>query len=73
MPGNPRPLDLTVQRNGRQVDTFQTTGDPENLPWLEQELRDWLTGRKWHRAHWSQFELVAREAGRGHIFAKVRP
>jgi len=72
MPANPRPLDLTVLRNGRPADTFQATGDPEDHPWLESELRGWLIGRKWNGAHWSQFELVAREAGRARIFAKVR-
>jgi len=67
-----RPLDLEVLRRNRREDTFQARGDPEDLDWLEKRLKGWLESRKWSKAFWSEFELVARESGKWTQLAKVR-
>jgi hypothetical protein len=65
-------LDLEVLRKRRREDTFQARGDPADLAWLEKRLRAWLESRKWSKAFWPEFELVAREAGKWTQLAKVR-
>lgn len=72
MPG--RPLDLEVLHNTRHVDQgkFQATGDPGDPAWLSGQLRDWLAAHKRHPRRWSEFELVARPAGRNKLLARVR-
>ena len=67
-----RQLDLDVFRKNRHEDTFQTAGDPTDTDWLEAELRGWLRSHKWHPSRWGEFELVARQAGRGDKFVRVR-
>lgn len=67
-----RALDLEVLRNNRPQDTFQANGDPEDLAWLQKRLQGWLEARKWDRALWGAFEIVAREAGKSRQLAKVQ-
>ena len=65
-------LDLEVLRNNRPEDTFQAEGDADDAAWLRRQLQGWLSGHKWARARWREFELIARPAGRGKKLAKVR-
>ena len=65
-------LDLEVLHRGRNLDTFQCTGDPRDAGWLQERLRDWLTGHKWHKSRWDEFEMVARRAGTWAKLATVR-
>ena len=72
VPATALDLDLEVLRRDRPEGTFQATGDPQDAAWLQGQLRDWLRGHKWSPALWSEFELVAREAGTWTKRAKVR-
>jgi len=72
MPQPPVKLDLEVRHKNRREDTYQTSGDPQDFAWLERELRSWLQAHKWHPSRWREFELVARLAGRGDTYARVR-
>ena len=65
-------LDLEVLRKNRHEDTFQASGNPAEAGWLRERLQEWLTGHKWDRSRWGEFELVARPAGKGKQLAKVR-
>ena len=67
-----RALDLSVLHGSRHMDTFQASGDPADPAWLQGQLRDWLTAKKWHASRWGEFELIARAAGRSKQLAKVR-
>jgi hypothetical protein len=67
-----RPLDLEVLRKGRPVDTFQANGDPQDPAWLQKRLQGWLEAEKWDRSLWSDFEIIARDAGKSRQLAKVR-
>lgn len=65
-------LDLEVLRRNRHQDTVQASGDPADPGWLAERLREWLTGHRWHKSRWGEFELIARPAGRGKQLARVR-
>ena len=65
-------LDLEVLHGSRHEDTFQVSGDADDVRWLELELAKWLAAHKWARSRWGEFELIARPAGRGKQLAKVR-
>jgi hypothetical protein len=72
MAAKPVALELTILRKGKPEDTIDVTADPADTGLLRQYLVDWLTGHKWSKARWPEFELVAREAGRYKQLAKVR-
>jgi hypothetical protein len=67
-----RPLDLEVLRNGRPLDSFQAHGDPEDIAWLQKRLQGYLEAKKWDKALWGQFEVIARDAGKNRQLAKAR-
>ena len=67
-----QPLDLTVLRTGRKQAAFTAEADPAVPAQLQAILETWLTGEKWGRSLWPQFELAARPAGRWKIAATVR-
>jgi Holliday junction resolvase-like predicted endonuclease len=65
-------LDLEVLHKGRREDEFEAEGEPGDAAWLQSQLRRWLAANKWARGRWGEFELVAREAGKSKVQAKVR-
>jgi hypothetical protein len=67
-----RDLDATIYRKGRPEDTFDLLADPDDTGLLRDTLQGWLTGRKWSKGKWDQFELVVRYAGENKVRAKVR-
>lgn len=67
-----QPLDLTILRNGRKQAGIQATADPANPAELREILVQWLSGNKWGRPLWDQFEIVARASGKWKVLATVR-
>lgn len=68
-------LDAVVFRRGRQEARFSLTADPDSpdlAKALSKALEAWLTGEKWAKALWPQFELIAYRAGTWSRVASVR-
>lgn len=67
-----RDLELEILRKGRHEDTIDAYGDPDDKSDMRGYLTGWLEGHKWSKSRWSEFELIARDAGTWKKLAKVR-
>lgn len=67
-----RPLDLEIRRNGRHEDYITADADPANPAALREILQGWLTGHKWSRGRWPEFDMLVRYAGENKVRLKVR-
>ena len=67
-----QPLEIEIRRKGRKEDSFTVNADPANPKELQDILRGWLTGHKWGRGKWDQFEAVAFADGTWKKLATVR-
>jgi hypothetical protein len=67
-----QPLEIEIRRKGRKEASFKVTADPANPKELRDILTGWLTGNKWGRGKWDQFEAVAFADGTWTKLATVR-
>lgn len=67
-----QPLDLEILRKNRHEDYITADADPANPAELEKILKGWLSGNKWDKGRWGEFEMLVRRAGEGKVRLKVR-
>jgi hypothetical protein len=53
-------VDLQVIANGTQRGSFTATGDPEDIDWLQYQLRSWLRREHYPERRWREFEIRSR-------------
>jgi hypothetical protein len=53
-------VELQVVAGGTQRGRFTATGDPEDIDWLQYQLRNWLRTNHWPERQWRNFEIKSR-------------
>jgi hypothetical protein len=64
-------LDLQIRQHNRQQAVLEIEGDPEDLDWLQYQLRNWLKANKWPERRWNEFTIRSFRKGENRVVRTV--